>query len=44
MAWAGTGAVWAVSEGVLMSKAFGQLAKNEAGRQGEFSFVNATGA
>jgi 3',5'-cyclic-AMP phosphodiesterase len=39
MAWAGTGAIWTVSGGVLSSKAFGQMTHHEAGANGEFSFV-----
>jgi 3',5'-cyclic-AMP phosphodiesterase len=39
MAWAGTGAIWTVSGGVLTSKAFGQMTHHEAGGNGEFSFV-----
>lgn len=39
MAWAGTGAIWTVSGGVLTSKAFGQMAHHEMGANGEFSFV-----
>src|SRR5437588_12416278 len=38
MAWAGTGAIWTVSGGVLSSKAFGQMMHHEAGGNGEFSF------
>lgn len=39
MAWAGTGAVWTVSGGVLTSRAFGQIGEHEVGGAGEFSFV-----
>jgi 3',5'-cyclic-AMP phosphodiesterase len=39
MAWAGTGAIWTVSGGVLTSKAFGQVAHHEAGGNGGFTFV-----
>lgn len=39
MAWAGTGAVWTVSGGVLSSKAFGQLSNTAMGGGGEFTFV-----
>ncbi len=39
MAWAGTGAIWTISGGVLTSKAFGQMAHEMAGTGGEFSFV-----
>jgi 3',5'-cyclic-AMP phosphodiesterase len=39
MAWAGTGAIWTISGGVLTSKAFGQVAHHEAGGTGGFTFV-----
>jgi amicyanin len=39
MAWAGTGAIWTVSGGVLTSKSFGQMAHHEMGASGGFSFV-----
>jgi amicyanin len=39
MAWAGTGAIWTVSGGVLSSKAFGQIAHHEPAGSGEFNFV-----
>jgi 3',5'-cyclic-AMP phosphodiesterase len=39
MAWAGTGAIWTMSGGVLSSKAMGQMAPHEKGGAGEFSFV-----
>jgi hypothetical protein len=39
MAWAGTGAIWTVSGGVLSSKAFAQMMHHDAGGNGEFSFV-----
>jgi 3',5'-cyclic-AMP phosphodiesterase len=39
MAWAGTGAIWTVSGGVLSSRAFGQMAHHQMGAKGEFSFV-----
>jgi 3',5'-cyclic-AMP phosphodiesterase len=39
MAWAGTGAIWTVSGGILSSKAFGQMPHPEAAGGGEFRFV-----
>jgi 3',5'-cyclic-AMP phosphodiesterase len=39
MAWAGTGAIWTVSGGVLSSRAFGQMTHPQADGAGEFSFV-----
>ncbi len=39
MAWAGTGAVWTVSGGVLSSKVFGQTTNHDAASNGDFSFV-----
>jgi len=39
MAWAGTGAVWTMSGGVLSSKTFDQMSGHHAGAAGEFSFV-----
>jgi plastocyanin len=39
MAWAGTGAIWTVSGGVLTSKAFGQLGNHDVGGNGGFTFV-----
>jgi 3',5'-cyclic-AMP phosphodiesterase len=39
MAWAGTGAIWTVSGGLLTSKAFGQMAHHDAGSDAGFTFV-----
>ena len=39
MAWAGTGAVWSMSGGVLSSKTFDQMSGHHAGASGEFTFV-----
>src|SRR5690242_5176106 len=39
MAWAGTGAIWSVSGGMLTSKAFGQMTHQKAGGNEAFTFV-----
>lgn len=39
MAWAGTGAIWTVTGGVLSSKSFAQMANHDMGAGGSFSFV-----
>jgi 3',5'-cyclic-AMP phosphodiesterase len=39
MAWAGTGAIWTVSGGLLTSKAFGQMDHHGAATEGGFTFV-----
>jgi amicyanin len=39
MAWAGTGAVWTMSGGVLSSKTFDQMSGHHSAAGGEFSFV-----
>src|SRR5580693_6835803 len=39
MAWAGTGLVWTMSGGIPMSQAFAKTADQNAGKGGDFSFV-----
>ena len=39
MAWAGTGLVWTMSGGILVSRAFGKDSKKDAPNNADFSFV-----
>jgi Icc protein len=39
MAWAGTGLVWTVSGGIPVSRAFAKNSGKDAGKGGDFSFV-----